>query len=141
MWDTRLDASIVTVKDPSIVKSLKKLLKKGATDEQILARFNQDSIQKVTVERTKFAKGDNVNIDALEWKPGITNLIPMADTTNAIIVIHRVVAPEPKLLNEIRGAITADYQNFLEKEWISELRQKYPVIVNRDVFNSILTQP
>lgn len=141
MWDTRLDASIVTVKDPSIVKSLKKLLKKGATDEQILARFNQDSIQKVTVERTKFAKGDNVNIDALEWKPGITNLIPMADTTNAIIVIHRVVAPEPKLLNEIRGAMTADYQNFLEKEWISELRQKYPVIVNRDVFNSILTQP
>lgn len=141
MWDTRLDASIVTVKDPSIVKSLKKLLKKGATDEQILARFNQDSIQKVTVEHKKFAKGDNVNIDALEWKPGITDLIPMADTTNAIIVMHSVVAPEPKLLNEIRGAMTADYQNFLEKEWISELRQKYPVIVNREVFNSILTQP
>ena len=141
MWETRLDASVFTVKDASIVKSLKKLLKRGATDEQDLAKFNLDSIQKVTVEHKKFAKGDNVNIDALEWKTGITDLVPMSDSTNAIIVMHRVVAPEPKLLNEIRGAMTSDYQNFLEKEWISELRMKYPVIVNREVFNSILTKP
>jgi peptidyl-prolyl cis-trans isomerase SurA len=140
MWETRLDASIFTVKDPSIVKSLKKLLKKGSTDEQILAKFNHDSIQKVTVERGKFIKGENVNIDALEWKPGISDLVQMADTSSAIIAVHRVVTPEPKLLNEIRGAMTADYQNYLEKQWISELRAKYPVIVNREVFNSILTQ-
>lgn len=139
MWETRLDASIFTVKDASITKSLKKLLKKGVTDEVVLAKFNLDSIQKVAVEHKKFPKGENKNIDALEWKPGITDLIPMADTSNAIIVIHQVVAPEPKLLNEIRGAMTADYQNFLEKEWIRELRAKYPVVINREVFNSILT--
>ena len=68
------------------------------------------------------------------------NMIPLADNANAIIVVHEVVAPEPKLLSEIRGAMTADYQNYLEKEWISELRAKYPVIVNREVFNTILTQ-
>lgn len=140
MWETRLDASIITVKDASITKSLKKFLKKGASDEQILAKFNQDSIQKVTVERKKIVKGENKNIDALEWKPAITEVIQMADTSNAIIVIHQVVAPEPKLLNEIRGAMTADYQNYLEKEWINELRAKYPVTVNREVFNSILTK-
>ena len=140
MWETRLDASIFTVKDPGIVKNLKKLLKKGTPDEQVLSNFNVDTVQKVTVEHKKFAKGDNTNIDALVWKPGISDLITMADTTNAIIVVHKVVAPEPKLLNEIRGAMTADYQNFLEKEWIAELRSKYPVIVNREVFNSIVTQ-
>lgn len=140
MWESRLDASIFTVKDPTIVKNLKKLLKKGVPDEQVLAKFNLDSIQKVTVEHKKFAVGDNVNIDVLEWKPGISDLITMADTTTAIIVVHQVVEPEPKLLNEIRGAMTADYQNFLEKEWISELRSKYPVIINREVFNSIVTQ-
>ena len=140
MWENRLDASIFTINDPSIIKSLKKLLKKGTTDEQILAKFNHDTIQKVTVERKKFLKGENANIDALEWKPGISELIPMADTANAIIVIHQVVAPEPKLLNEIRGAMTADYQNYLEKQWIAELREKYPVTINREVFNSILAQ-
>jgi len=140
MWETRLDASVLTIKEPSIIKSLNKILKKGASDEQILAKFNHDSIQKVTIEHKKFAKGDNALVDGIEWKPGTSKLIPLGDTANAIIVVHKVVAPEPKLLNEIRGTITAEYQNYLEKAWISELRAKYPVTVNRDVFKTILTQ-
>jgi len=140
MWETRLDASILTVKDPSIIKSLNKLLKKGATDEQILAKYNHDSIQKVTIEHKKFLKGENMNLQNVEWKAGISEIIPLADNENAIVVVHSVVAPEPKLLSEVRGAMTADYQNYLEKQWIAELRAKYPVSVNRDVFNSILNQ-
>ncbi len=140
LWETRLDASIFIIKDPSIIKSLKKQLKKGADDDQILAKFNHDTIPKVTVECKKFVKGENMNLEGLEWKSGISEIIPLADNENALVVVHGVVPPEPKLLNEIRGAMTADYQNFLEKEWISELRAKYPVIINREVFNSILTQ-
>jgi len=140
MWDTRLDASVLNIKDLSIVKSLNKMLKKGANDEQILAKYNHDSIQGVTIQHSKFAKGDNALIDGVEWKPGTSKLIPQGDTANAIVVVHKVVAPEPKLLSEIRGTITAEYQNYLEKAWIAELRGKYPVIVNREVFNTIITQ-
>jgi peptidyl-prolyl cis-trans isomerase SurA len=139
LWDARLDASILIIKDPSIIKSLKKMLKKGATDEQILAKYNRDSIQKVTIERKKFLKGENMNLQNVEWKTGVSELIPLADNENALVIVHQVVAPEPKLLNEVRGAMTADYQNFLEKEWIDELRAKYPVAVNDDVLKTILT--
>lgn len=140
MWETRLDASLIIVNDPSIIKSLKKLMKKGVADEQILAKFNHDTIQKVTIEHKKFVKDENPLLQGIEWKPGISDMITMADTANAFVVVHKVLSPEPKLLDEIRGAMTADYQNFLEKEWISELRAKYPVIVNREVFNLLLTQ-
>ena len=140
MWETRLDASVFTIKDPSIVKSLKKLLKRKTSDEQILAKFNHDTIQKVTIEHKIFLKGENPLLEGVEWKPGISDLIPLPGNQNAIVVVHKVIAPEPKLLSEIRGAITADYQNYLEKAWISELRTRYPVIVNREVFNTILTQ-
>lgn len=139
MWDTRLDASVVIIKDPSIEKSLKKMLRKKIGEEQILAKFNHDTIQKVTIEHKKFLKGDNANIDGVEWKPGISNPVSLSGNEKALIVVHKVVAPEPKLLDEIRGAITADYQNYLEKEWISELRSKYPVAINSEVFNTILT--
>lgn len=140
MWESRLDASIITVKDPSIQKSLDKLLKKGATDEQIIAKFNHDTIQKVTIEHKKFIKGENMTLENIEWKPGTSGLIPLADNENAIVIVHKVVAPEPKLLSEVRGAMTADYQNYLEKEWITELRTKYTVNVDREVFNTILIQ-
>jgi peptidyl-prolyl cis-trans isomerase SurA len=139
LWDTRLDASVLTVKDPSILKSLQKMLKKGASDEQLLARFNHDSIQKISIDHRKFVKDENPLLKNTEWKPGISKVTPLADTANMIIVVHKVVASEPKLLNEIRGTITAEYQNYLEKAWIAELRSKYPVFVDREIFNTIKT--
>ena len=33
--------------------------------------------------------------------------------------------------------MTADYQNYLEKEWIASLRAKYPVEVNAAVLAKI----
>lgn len=47
-----------------------------------------------------------------------------------------IIEPAPKTLDEAKGIITADYQNYLEKEWIKQLRAKYPVSVNQDVLNS-----
>lgn len=137
MWDQRLEASIYTINDMSVVKQLKKMIKKGYTHEQILAGINKDTLQKVSVEHKKFIRGENAIIDSLDWKPATIGPFTTSAGKNVLTVIHRLVGPEPKLLSEARGLITADYQNYLEKEWIAELRNKYPVKVNREVFNSI----
>ena len=49
----------------------------------------------------------------------------------------QVVQPTPKPLDEARGLVTAAYQDQLEKDWIKELRAKYPVKVEQDVLYSI----
>jgi peptidyl-prolyl cis-trans isomerase SurA len=51
--------------------------------------------------------------------------------------MKKVVPPSPKPLNEARGLVTAAYQDQLEKDWIKELRAKYPVSVDQDVLYSI----
>ena len=43
-----------------------------------------------------------------------------------------------KPFNEIRAIIVSEYQNELEKRWIKELMERYPVVVNEKVFQSIL---
>ena len=43
----------------------------------------------------------------------------------------------PKSLKEAKGLVTADYQNYLEKEWIEVLRKKYDYQVNEDVLDSL----
>jgi peptidyl-prolyl cis-trans isomerase SurA len=138
MWDKRLEVAFFTIKDNAVVKSLKKLIKKGLSDQEILARINQDTIQKVTVEHRKFIRGENAQVDSLEWKAGTIGPFATKEGKTLVAVIHRIVDPEPKLLNEARGLITADYQNYLEKDWIAELRKKYPVTVYREVFESLI---
>ena len=43
----------------------------------------------------------------------------------------------PKTIDEAKGLITSDYQNYLEEEWIKELKAKYTVKVNEQVFSTI----
>jgi peptidyl-prolyl cis-trans isomerase SurA len=47
-------------------------------------------------------------------------------------------APEPKDLKSAKGAVITDYQNFLETEWISELKRTYPVTVFKDVMYKLV---
>ena len=60
-----------------------------------------------------------------------------ADGSVTFVEITKVLEPTPKTLQEARGLITADYQTYLEQNWIKELQSKYPVEVKRDIFESI----
>ena len=43
----------------------------------------------------------------------------------------------PEDAADVRGAVVADYQNELEKNWIESLHKKYKVKVNNKVFNKL----
>lgn len=138
MWDTRADATLYTLNstDKDIVSELRKNLKKGISDIELLEQLNTDTTILLTTDRRKFAKEDNAYVDEVKWEKGISKDIVKEGKTY-IVNIHNIVAPEPKQLDEARGLITADYQNFLENRWIKELRKKYPYQVNQEVLLSI----
>lgn len=45
---------------------------------------------------------------------------------------------EYKPLNEIKAVVITEFQNHLDELWLQELRQKYPVVINEDVYTTIL---
>jgi len=138
MWDKRLDATIytLTTKDAKVLADARKAIMKGITDNELLEMVNTDSTTFLTIDRRKFQKGDNPQIDGIEWKTGMATET-VTDDNVTMIMVHEVLKPEVKMLNEARGLITADYQNYLEQAWIKELRAKYPFEVNEAVLSSI----
>ncbi len=48
-----------------------------------------------------------------------------------------MLPPQIKELHETKGVVTADYQSFLEKQWIEELRKKYTVKINEEVLKQV----
>jgi peptidyl-prolyl cis-trans isomerase SurA len=136
MWDTRLDASIYTVKDPTAVQKVRNFIKSGLADADILKEINTDSATVLTIESARFLKKENKVIDLIAWTPGLSNDF-VSDSATVFVNVRGVLKPAPKQLNEARGLITADYQNYLEKEWIKALRAKYPVVVNKEVLAKI----
>lgn len=136
MWDERLNTSIYTFSNPAYVKQARKMARKGLNKNDILNAINPDSVIYLTIIDDKCERGDNQIIDKIIWKKGITNDFEV-DGQVVFVDVHEVLPPQPKLLSEARGIITADYQNFLEEAWVKELRIKYPVEVNQDVFSKI----
>lgn len=84
-----------------------------------------------------FKQGDNATADfvisQMQHNSITNNQIVIIDDTNKKIIILK------DNLTYVKGLVTADYQDVLEKKWITELRAKYSVEINQDVLNEIKT--
>ena len=98
--------------------------------------FNEKQPLAVQVTQGMFQKGDNINADAIDWKEG--DQILEKDGRVILIRVRKVEEPRNKKLDEVKGQTISDYQNYLEKEWISSLKVSYPVKINTDELNKLV---
>jgi peptidyl-prolyl cis-trans isomerase SurA len=136
-WDDRLDGIIFEVANYEDAKKARKMVKKGEVSvDSVLSYFNKESVV-VSISEGVYEK-DLAKLENLpKSKKGVSKVFENKGKFN-FVQINEVIPAGPKKLTEIRGIVTAEYQDVLEKKWISELRQKYNWSVNEDVFNSLI---
>jgi peptidyl-prolyl cis-trans isomerase SurA len=136
MWDERADASVYTCADDKIAKQVRALMKKKKSEKDILAEVNKSSQLNLQVETRIFNKGENEFVDK-NWNPGTSADMKSKDNKTVIVVTSKLLKPEPKSYQDSKGMVTADYQTWLEKEWIASLKAKYPVTVDQAVLATV----
>ena len=140
MWGERADAVIYKCSNEKVAKKVEKLIKakakKGYSNEDILKQINKDSQLDLTIEEGKFTKEQNELVAKAKWE---NKAVTKFNNENEVVLIEvkEVLAPQPKLLDEVRGLVTSDYQNKLEKEWVETLRKKYPVKIHKEVLSKL----
>jgi peptidyl-prolyl cis-trans isomerase SurA len=139
VWGKRVDVDIFSANQKFVVKKARKMARKGDSVDEIRKYFAADSSVRLEVESGLFEKGDNALIDDFNWKVHTGKIVP--DNEKFVFIrINNLVPPEPKKFEEVRGLVTADYQNFLEKKWLKSLREKYDWKLNEDVFLQLKAQ-
>lgn len=136
MWKERLSLTTVTCLDEKTKKDAMKLATAGKSQADIKAKLNKKIQGSVTFADSKHEKGENPAFDKLWDQKGVVDM-PGDNNILKFYIVNGVVGPEPKSTKEARGAVTADYQAYLEKAWIAELRAKYPVTVNEPALNTL----
>lgn len=142
MWDTRAEAIWITYENDKCKDALLKAIdnnKKQQTIDEMIQSINKKAVC-ITKKDTKLiSKGDMPGIDKIAFNDDkkLNKKYTVFDDKKLIIYINGMVPPQPKQLNETKGVVTADYQSYLEKQWIEELRKKYTVKVNQDVLKQV----
>ena len=136
MWSDRIAyTSYIFYNEKAALKGLK-FINKGMSSATILAKLNKKETQvttkssKVLVEEFNYGSADIVVGSVFSNK--------LEDEKNEKIVVDALLGPETKKLNETRGYVISDYQSYLEKNWIINLKQKYRIQVNQEVFKSMI---
>jgi peptidyl-prolyl cis-trans isomerase SurA len=140
-WQSRADVSKYSTRDSALVGKIilyapQRMAKKMSPKEFNAIVCGQDTLQCIEVLDQKLEKGTDKTLDSLEWKKGAMKTFTDKGKIH-VLFINGILKPQIKQLKESRGLVTADYQNLLEKQWIQELRNKYPVVINEKVFETI----
>ena len=111
----------------------------SANPAAIETELNEQNPLSVQISQKVFQQGDNKVVDELLSKgPGTYNV--QKDGRYYAVTINRVLPAGPKTLAEARGQATSDYQAYLEKEWITQMRAARPVKLNEAEVNKLVTK-
>lgn len=118
-------------------EKVKKMLENNKTMVEIIAELNKGTQLNIRSEKAIFSKKTSVELAEVDFNVGVTNLIKV-DENYYVFKIEEVLAPSVKPLNEIKGVVTADYQELLMNTWLEELASKYDIVVDQKAIDSLI---
>ena len=149
MWDERADISAYICENNDVAKKVEKTILDGGNVLDLRKSMLAESPLAIKVEEGLFPRevntwGDYVfglrDSNSLEIKEHMPNVITYAIESDSFVVIdvRGFVPPTAKSLEEARGQVIASYQDYLEKQWVEELRSKYTVEINEEVLYGLI---
>lgn len=138
-WDQpRFKGMAYHVKVQSDVKAVANCVKKLKFEdwnEALRKTFNNDSIIRIRVEKGLFKQGDNALIDRDIFKQKDAKVDSVKGYP--IDATYGKLIKSPQEYTDVRGLVTADLQDELERFWVEDLRRKYTVSVNQEVLKTV----
>lgn len=139
VWDApRFKGHIIYAKDETSAKVAKQIIKTADPDSvmsYLNQRVNVDSVLYVKVERGIWTAGKSAAADKYGFKLKDAEYTPKEDFP-IVIAVGKVIKA-PQVYTDDRAKVVTDYQDFLEKTWVANLREKYSWSINQEVWHSI----
>jgi peptidyl-prolyl cis-trans isomerase SurA len=140
-WMTQrgIEAKIYMLKSADGEKTLSaaydKYSRKPDFDNVLVSKFNKTSDTLLFIKEGTWIKGDDPEIDKVEWVPGSHSFI--RGGYPSIIVIKKVIEPTSLKYDAVTGEVMTGYQESLESEWIEQLNKKYNVKIDNLVLDEV----
>lgn len=139
LWKDRFEVEIYSSTDQNIIAKTKKYIQKNKDQEYIKEKLNKNSKINVIVKSGLFEENYDILSEINIETTGATNVIKKGDYYFVVNVLQ-IMPSGPKKLEECKGLVVSDYQQFLEDNWVDELKKEFSVKVDNQVFEKVKKQ-
>lgn len=128
---------VVHTTDRKLAEKVYKFATKNNVDD-LEKKFNKKN-KVVTYTKNEYDKGSKELADIV-WKKNSKGTLNSSSDGGifTFLKINDLIPSRPKSLGEARGYVVADYQNYLDKEWVKSLDHEYNIVIYKDVLNSLI---
>ena len=139
-WNKRYDADVFECNSKKVANEVSFILKQDGSDTlriaEIVEKVNTNSELNTRHRKGKFDVKKSSFVKDMELKKGVNDIYEK-DGKYFVVRVHDILSPGEKAFSEAKGAVTSDYQNYLEEEWLKELRSKHKIVVKEDVLYNL----
>ena len=139
MWTNRYDVDVYSSTNEKVIKKTKSYLEKNKTTDYIKSKINKKGVVDVMVKSGLFEENHDVLSEYKNPQIGTTSIVKKGNYY-FVVKVKEVKPAEQKSLDECRGKVISDYQQFLENNWVDELKKEFKVIVNQNAFEEVKSQ-
>jgi peptidyl-prolyl cis-trans isomerase SurA len=141
MWEPGFEGAVYKFKNKATYDTGMIMIQAGKyTEEEIAKAINtNDRPDGVSVQRGHYEFSKYKDATLSDMQANKIKTIPGENGAMTVVVAKQVYAtPTAKTLDEARGYVVAEYQDYLEKQWNEKMRRDYPVKLNEQVFKSMV---
>ena len=139
-WKNRVDVTILSATKLESIKKAQKLLKQNKTADIIKEKLNlKDGVVNVMSKVGVFEEESELLPKNVKFEIGISEILKEGDYY-FITKVNNLLPAGPKTLDECKGKVINDYQQYLEENWVKELKNEFKEEVNQSVFDAVKKQ-
>jgi peptidyl-prolyl cis-trans isomerase SurA len=139
-WKNRLDVTILSSTKLDIIKKAQKYLNNDKSVDFIKEKLNiKDGAVNIMSKVGVFEEGNEALPKNLQFETGISEILKDGEYY-FVTKVNATLPAGPKELDQCRGKAINDYQQYLEENWVKDLKNEFKVEVNQTVFESIKKQ-
>lgn len=138
-WKDRVNADVYSSTKEDVIKKVRKYLKQGKDAAFIKEKLNTEGKVEVMEKAGTFEQDSDVLPKQKAWKEGVSDIVKEGDYYY-VVKTNKVLPKGPKTLEENRGRVVNDYQQYLESNWVGNLKKEFNVQVDNAVFGQVKKQ-
>lgn len=138
-WNERIDAVVASSVKRDFVEQTKKYLEEGKSVDFIKKELNKDAIVNIMIDEGYYEEGSNGLPKEYKLEKGVSKVYKQGDYYY-VILGKEIVPSSRKTLEEAKGRVVSDYQQYLEENWLNSLKKEFTYKVDKKVFNKVKKQ-